>query len=134
MSTVSAQSSDTGKLHALKADTQLPNGTYLDKHGDLQVSLDINKWANYLATITHHIELFERALDDEQGLGEARHHATLTGDELDKQILEQWAGVPSHVVATKAPWLGVPRTIENVRARHGLSRTRGEERPEKNAA
>lgn len=111
----SSQGSDTGYTTSGKSGTKAPPAVH-----------EFNL-APYLAPIEHHIERFEAAIDDELGLGQARHHATKSGDELDKEILS-WEGVPSHVVATKAPHLGSPRTIERVRAANDRRPADGKEK------
>jgi hypothetical protein len=70
-----------------------------------------------MALVAHAIEMLEEAVDEECGLSPARSFNTKRTDELDKELLK-WRGVPSFVVAVKAPWLGrSPRTIERARER-----------------
>jgi hypothetical protein len=70
-----------------------------------------------MALVAHAIEMLEEAVDEECGLSPARAFNTKRTEDLDKELLK-WRGVPSFVVAVKAPWLGrSPRTIERARER-----------------
>jgi hypothetical protein len=70
-----------------------------------------------MALVAHAIEMLEEAVDEECGLSPARAFNTKRTEDLDKELLK-WRGVPSFVVAVKAPWLGrTPRTIERARER-----------------
>lgn len=129
LSTISRANSEAGYTTSGATEGKLPPGVTITEAGELRARSGEFNLAAYLEPIRHQIERLERAVDDEQGLGEGRHHATKTGEELDAEILEGWVGVPSYVVATKAPHLGSPKTIENVRARAGLRRLDGTEKP-----
>lgn len=122
----SSQGSDAGYTTSGKTGSTPPPGLVLSEKG-AKANTSEFRADSYLAPIEHHIERFEEAVDDELGLGQARHHATKTGSELDAEILA-WEGVPSHVVATKAPHLGSPRTIERVRAANDRRPTDGREK------
>lgn len=126
MTSVGAQNVEDGKLHALKPDSQLPAGTSFNTSGDLVTHVETFRVDNHLAVIGHAIARFELALDDEQGLGAARHHATLSGEELD-ELIKEWTGTLAHVVSVNAPWLGSPRTIERRRKEMGLRPSDGRE-------
>jgi hypothetical protein len=58
-----------------------------------------------MALVAHAIEMLEEAVDAECGLSPARAFNTKRTEDLDKELLK-WRGVPSFVVAVKAPWLG----------------------------
>jgi uncharacterized protein (DUF1501 family) len=90
--------------------------------------------ADRLAHIEHAIELLEEVVDSERGLSPARDFKTLTTSELDQE-LKKWVGVPSWVVAARAPYLGrTPRTIERARQRLGVRQKDGRPLEDRKAA
>lgn len=87
-----------------------------------------------LSHIEHAIELLEEVIDAERGLSPARDFKTLTTSELDQELLK-WVGVPSWVVAVRAPYLGrTPRTIERARQRLGVRPVDGRPLEDRKAA
>lgn len=82
-------------------------------------------WSGYLARVELALEHFEEALDAERGLSPARDFKRMTTSELDRE-LAKWAGVDSHEVARRAPWLGKTYwTICRARKRMGVRQNDG---------
>lgn len=125
LSTVSSHSgSDTGKIRHLKPEDRMPAGIGFDKNDELVTHVDTFNLRGYLAPIEQMISVLEAAVDRELGLGQGKHHATKTGEELDEEI-RLWRGTLAHVVSVRAPWLGSPRTIERRRLAMGLRPSNG---------
>lgn len=80
---------------------------------------------NELALVESAIEILEKAVESEQGLGARKEFALMSKEEKNKELLK-WRGVKSWVVAAKAPWLGeTPRTIERIRDDLGVRPSNG---------
>lgn len=126
LSTVSSSHTDQGYTTAGKTGSKYPPG-FNDKTGKAHTN-EFNA-EPFLTVLEHHIERLELAIDAEYGQSPERHHAGKDGDALDEEI-RSWAGVLPWVVATKAPHLGSPRTIERRRIHMGLRPKDGKEQDE----
>jgi hypothetical protein len=78
------------------------------------------------ARVEFAVRQWEGAVDSENGLGARREFAQMRTEEKDRELLK-WRGVKSHEVATFAPWLGSPNTIERARKRLGVRQSDGSE-------
>jgi hypothetical protein len=76
------------------------------------------------ARVEFAVRQWEFAADSEQGLGARKVFAQMDGSDKDKELLK-WRGVKSFEVATFAPWLGSPKTVERARDRLGVRPSNG---------
>jgi hypothetical protein len=82
----------------------------------------------YRRTIENTALDWARELDAQEGVGAPRSVTRMSTEEKDTEIITRWEGIPSAVVAQRAPHLGSEQTIQRVRRkwyRHGHDGTPG---------